>query len=373
MTRPIVAYVDHSHHTKTKSTAFFLEYLQREFEVDVFWDESWKGKPCPPCGGLALRKNYDHVFFFQTLPSAETLQLLKCKSVFLIPMFDQIKGMLPSGFSVYRDAKFISFSSTLHRFLTALGHYSMHIQFFPDVQRSGEPENTERAESAFLWQRRPPITFDLVKRMVEGSGLRRFHVHSTPDPGYEDIHAQVAITNPDLAVTISNWFEKSEDFARIVEECDVFFAPRPYEGIGMPFLEAMALGKCVIAPDLPTHNEYIIHGENGYLYQLDSPSRLDLSGIQQVRRNALQSIVSGRQAFLAQMEALLQSILSGDFSPFGVLVLNGKPLSESAIRLNELRNLELLKELELKRCIRSRVGRLIRLGKAIFRNWVKFK
>jgi hypothetical protein len=29
-------YVDHSHHTKTKSAAFFFEDMQREFEVDGF-------------------------------------------------------------------------------------------------------------------------------------------------------------------------------------------------------------------------------------------------------------------------------------------------------------------------------------------------
>ncbi len=41
-------------------------------------------------------------------------------------------------------------------------------------------------------------------------------------------------------------------------------APKQEEGIGMTFLEAMTIGKIVIAKKAPTMNEYIIHGCNGF-------------------------------------------------------------------------------------------------------------
>ena len=34
----------------------------------------------------------------------------------------------------------------------------------------------------------------------------------------------------------------------------------------MAFLEAMAMGMCVVAENQPTANEYILSGQNGILY-----------------------------------------------------------------------------------------------------------
>ena len=49
----------------------------------------------------------------------------------------------------------------------------------------------------------------------------------------------------------------------------IYIASRPYEGIGMSFLEAMADGRCVVAHDNTTHNEYIEHGKNGFLFDME--------------------------------------------------------------------------------------------------------
>ena len=43
------------------------------------------------------------------------------------------------------------------------------------------------------------------------------------------------------------------------------------EGIGLGYLEAMALGKVVVAYDLATHNEYIRDGVNGHLFTKQGP------------------------------------------------------------------------------------------------------
>jgi glycosyltransferase involved in cell wall biosynthesis len=43
-------------------------------------------------------------------------------------------------------------------------------------------------------------------------------------------------------------------------------APRRYEGIGMAFLEAMAMEMCVVAENQSTANEYILSGKNVILY-----------------------------------------------------------------------------------------------------------
>ena len=44
-----IAYVDHSYHRTTGSTAFLPEMLtERGHRVDIFWDEAWiGGEPVP--------------------------------------------------------------------------------------------------------------------------------------------------------------------------------------------------------------------------------------------------------------------------------------------------------------------------------------
>lgn len=63
-----------------------------------------------------------------------------------------------------------------------------------------------------------------------------------------------------------SFWKSRQDYLRDLGKFQVYFAPRKYEGIGMTFLEAMAMGMCVIAENAPTANEYIISGRNGILY-----------------------------------------------------------------------------------------------------------
>ena len=80
------------------------------------------------------------------------------------------------------------------------------------------------------------------------------------------------------------------------------------EGIGMSFLEAMALGQCVVAPDAPTMNEYISNGTNGLLYPLERPGALDLSRHREIGARARDSIERGFARWQASQEALLDFI-----------------------------------------------------------------
>ncbi len=85
----------------------------------------------------------------------------------------------------------------------------------------------------------------------------------------------------------------------IVSACNVYIAPRLFEGIGFSFLEAMSMGKAVIAADHPTMNEYIIHGVNGYLFSEHAPAPLDLSHVSAVCKNAFYGVLAGRRQWLS--------------------------------------------------------------------------
>ena len=63
-------------------------------------------------------------------------------------------------------------------------------------------------------------------------------------------------------------FIPKDEYLKLVKEHGVYIAPRPREGIGMSFLEQLAMGKCVIAHDDNTMNEYIENGKSGIIRNL---------------------------------------------------------------------------------------------------------
>ncbi len=99
---------------------------------------------------------------------------------------------------------------------------------------------------------------------------------------------------------------------------NVFFSPRMREGIGMAFLEAMASGLCVVAPDFPTMNEYIANGTNGILYSLDQTSPLDFSRAQDMGARARETVERGFadwQSSLADLKEFLVTPMPRSESP----------------------------------------------------------
>ncbi len=70
---------------------------------------------------------------------------------------------------------------------------------------------------------------------------------------------------------VSSWFRDAGEYLDMLAAANVFFAPRRAEGIGMSFLEAMAMGLCVVAPRGPTMSEYIENGRNGSCTILITP------------------------------------------------------------------------------------------------------
>lgn len=59
---------------------------------------------------------------------------------------------------------------------------------------------------------------------------------------------------------------------QFINRAEVFVLPSLYEGHPKALLEAMACGVPVIASEIPAHRAMIVHGNNGYLCQLDSTS-----------------------------------------------------------------------------------------------------
>ena len=81
----------------------------------------------------------------------------------------------------------------------------------------------------------------------------------------------------------------------ILEKYALYIAPRIYEGIGMSFLKAMALGRCVIAVDNPTMNEYIQHGNTGLLFDINNTESIHIEDfdIKKIQKNTIEYMNEG--------------------------------------------------------------------------------
>ncbi len=303
-----LAFVDHSFHRKSTATFFLMDLLRRAYEVDVFWDESWAHGPRADLQVIA-KGGYDVVLFFQLIDRYSPDEIRHCgfRNVVLAPMYDQSGGWTDHFWQKYRHFKVLNFSRTLHDRLSALGMNSRHFQYFlpPAAEPAGEGDDGLRG---FLWQRTSDVTWKHVCNLMGETSFQSFHLHLAVDPpGYGPVTPSAEDSRKN-AITISNWFEKREDYFAALNRANVFFSPRRYEGIGMSFLEALARGMVVVAPDCPTMNEYIRHGVNGLLYNPSSLRPLDFAAIEALRRGARASAAEGHARWRKQETQLLAFI-----------------------------------------------------------------
>jgi glycosyltransferase involved in cell wall biosynthesis len=119
-------------------------------------------------------------------------------------------------------------------------------------------------------------------------------VHGDPDryPSFAQELRELAAD--DARISFPGAFSR-EDLSRVLAEIDVLVVPsRWYENAPGVIFEAFAARAPVVATDLSGMSEFVRHGENGLLFELESPE--DLS--QQLRR-------------LAEEPALLETLRAG--------------------------------------------------------------
>ena len=111
----------------------------------------------------------------------------------------------------------------------------------------------------------------------------------------------------DFGVSYSSWYDTREKMLRDMDRFAIYFAPRWIEGIGLAYLEAMARGRCVVANRDTTHDEYITHGETGFLYEITSKDKcvnLTVEDVKRVQRNAHEFIKKGYDQWKTRLARL---------------------------------------------------------------------
>lgn len=281
-----IVYIGHSYHSKTLSTVFLIEYLKEHFDVTEILDESWQGKPFPDLS--FIDDSYVGVVFFQSIPEISEVEKINNKNIIFIPMYDGYENAPYSFWKQYENLKILNFSKTLYKKIKKWGFNTIHLQRYP---KPFEFKDWGKKDSVFFYNRNSLININTVKKLI-GKNKFNIHLHKTLDPGYEFV-APTKEDEKKYSITYSEWFVEKKDKWAVAEKSAIFVAPRITEGIGQGEIEAMALGRAVIAVNAPTLNEYIVHNVNGYLYDFNNPQPIDFSNLREVQKNAYQSIIDG--------------------------------------------------------------------------------
>lgn len=309
-----IAYVDHSYHRTTRSTNFLRDMLRRRgHEVEDFWDDAWTGGR--PVGWDEVR-HHDVVIMFQSYcapgrtafrqahPNVVYIPMLDQFGIWQGPMFNQSEFWAP-----FQGSKVLNFSSALHCLTVGFGISSRWARFYQPAEPSATP--AAAGLRGFFWLRRQDqIDWAMVRQLIDGSRFDSFHLHLAGDPGAPKPELP---SDADIArynISVSTWFEERSELTALVDRANVYFAPRMEEGIGQSFLEAMARGKCVVAPNQGTMNEYILSGLNGLLYDHRAPRPLDFSDVAGLGERARDSVVAGHAQWLAAEDGIVDFILT---------------------------------------------------------------
>ena len=261
-------FIDHEFHRKTRSAEFFVAILRNQFEVA----EHYYARYYRVEADGAMRDR-DCAIIWEFPISRRRFYFAGKRNVF-VPMYDnewgsfwQWKRIAWSGMGV------ISFCDKVSEHARQCGVKNiLDVRYFPDPttlpQKVGDPKKV------FLWER-GFVTREVVEKMFP------------PFKGYT------------CEVKGADDFLPREEYLDKLASCGIVIAPRRKEGIGMAFLEAMAMGKCVVAYNDATMNEYIKDGETGILFEEDGIEAIDESKTAVVRRKLLSDVSYLRSRWMA--------------------------------------------------------------------------
>lgn len=297
-----VAFFGLDFHARTGSSRFLLDLIGRHAQVDAFFAAPDVAAVRRAAPGFD-EDRYDAIIVWQ-LHEAFALLSGRHPNVTFAPMLDAMwRGGAFTWRPSFNAAKVLCFSWALRQQVMRRAPVHALVQYYPDPA-DHPPVRDFDALRGFLWYRRRDIPPEQVFALTAASRFESIAIHDAPDPGHEATFP--AATPPHVGRLVRTaWSADGGAFAASLAAANVFFAPRPMEGIGMAVLEAMAAGLCVVAPDAPTMNEYISHGRNGLLHAPGSRLPIDFTDAAGIGARAREDITRGRARWESASPALV--------------------------------------------------------------------
>lgn len=300
-----IIFIDHSYHAKTRSSNFFQDMLAQRFRVHPILIDPDTFDIAALQSEVEAAMEEGAIIYIWQLDHIAPMFLAMGVPVICSPMYDGSGSLHDWHWDLFSDVRYINFSLALHEKIRAAGATSLYVKYFPEPTKKVDFSGGLRG---FFWRRRPEHRMDLdIVNRVFGSQLTSLHIHDVPDTPAGKALPDSALDLP-YKVTRSNWFANSSEFREVLSGCNFYIAPRLTEGIGMGFLEAMAAGMLVAANDLPTHNEYILNGTNGILFNMASNDVGAIAAPEKIGQRAHDTVTLGRQHWLEMQETIFDFI-----------------------------------------------------------------
>jgi len=263
-----LAFVDYWHHEFTRSGDFLREVLSEKFEIQNFW---WTPKKKIP---LEEIEKYDYIFFFHIIFPYQIMKRIKSKNILWAPMYDGLifrnkiqekifwKQISDAGVKVLKFSKKVDYS---------IGNEnieSFKLKYYVKCEKKmNESKNNQlnKKIKIFFWDR-GQVKLENWINIFNHNDIDEIRYFPLSDPGkkikedinkYKDIKFDV----------INKKFLPKEEYLKLLDDCDVFIAPRLKEGIGMSIVEAISKGMYIVGFNDATMNEYIENNKIGYLFE----------------------------------------------------------------------------------------------------------
>lgn len=306
-----ILFIGHSYHGVTRSSDFFKRVLWEIGNVSELHEDPSTGTLKRDYRTLVEGANYDLVIVWQIEAIAK--QLAGLSNVVFVPMYDGCR-QLPLEF--WRDLcgmRVLAFSLPVYDVAQAGGCDAQYCQYWPAP--AVEAPIRKSPGQGFYWYRRDEVDLSTLSRICSSYGIETLRVLYKPDPNVPSPVPKALFARA-LPVPVDwvRWEPSRIAQLQNVAKAEYYVASRSFEGIGLSFLDAMAVECCVIAPANPTYTDYIVSGITGYLFDQSTgilPERRDL---QDVRGAARRSVVAGRSRWLSGRSRLVKWLQ--DATPF---------------------------------------------------------
>ncbi len=300
-----VAFITHSFHKKTLSANIYAEELfdQREFLVDYFYIENCSFDATWIDADIV---GYDIVIILQII-SLEIIRKIKCDNIVFMPMYDFSYSWDVFKWLECSNLKILSMTKALHDKVCGIGLNSYYAKYYPEPLEYIPGD----LKKLFLWQRISDININTTLELLKSFPIQKIYLHKAIDPFHSYIEPSPA-TALKYNIVFSEWFENRQQYLDLLKEVGIYIAPRLMEGGAAAFIDAMRMGKLVIANNSSAMNEYISHNETGILYDAHNIGPLDLDSIDllQIQKNAYESVKDGRVAWRDSIPNILNFIES---------------------------------------------------------------
>lgn len=252
----MIDFLTHPHHRHTQGFAWLKEAIGQPTRT-LYGDPETLRDYLP-----SLRTNPPRLLILFQLEHLAAWASCFCP-VLVFPMYDLTRLTPDAYLASLQEVEWLSFSRALHQRLAGLGLSSQYLQYAPDPADYPVVSWKDGAKGYF-WERTPEeLDARAAGKLLRGLGVESLEVRSLGDANFSLANQRQGEQPKDA------WVDR-DAYLHFLARFNVYVAPRRYEGIGMTFLEAMAMGMCVVAENQPTANEYIVSGHNGILYEGDA-------------------------------------------------------------------------------------------------------